>query len=111
MVAQTFIPNPLNYDQVNHIDGNKQNNKVSNLEWCTYEQNKLHAVNVLNAFSFLKTKPIARKLTLEQVVNIKQIFKTQTVTTELINSIASEHNVNPQTIKCIYWGKTWTEIQ
>lgn len=111
LVAQTFIPNPLNYPQVNHIDGNKQNNMVSNLEWCTYAQNKTHTINVLDAFKFLKTKPIARKLTIEQVIKIKHIFKTQEVNTELINSIASEHNVNPQTIRCIYWGKTWTEIQ
>jgi|SRR5574343_247285 hypothetical protein len=111
LVAKTFIENPNNYDQVNHIDGNKSNNCISNLEWCNYTQNKLHAVNVLNAFKFLKNKPIARKLTVEQVIKIKQIFTSSVVTTDLINSIASEHDVNPQTIRCIYWGKTWKDVE
>lgn len=44
MVAEYFISNPLNLPQVNHIDGNKSNNKVNNLEWCSNEYNMNHAV-------------------------------------------------------------------
>lgn len=44
LVAQAFIPNPYNYPVVNHINGNKQNNEVTNLEWATYTENNIHAL-------------------------------------------------------------------
>lgn len=42
-VALAFIPNPNNYPEVNHIDGDKSNNRADNLEWCTHNQNMTHA--------------------------------------------------------------------
>ena len=44
LVAKQFIPNPENKSTVNHIDGNKLNNHIDNLEWATYTENMHHAI-------------------------------------------------------------------
>ena len=44
LVIEAFTPNPDSLPCINHIDGNKLNNHVSNLEWCTYQENMQHAV-------------------------------------------------------------------
>ena len=65
MMAESFLlnDNPLEKIQVNHLDGNKMNYNLNNLEWCTPSENIQHSFDILN-----RTSP--RKLTYEQVTEI-----------------------------------------
>ena len=45
VVAEAFIPNPNDYPEINHIDEDKENNCVTNLEWCTRQQNAQHSLS------------------------------------------------------------------
>jgi hypothetical protein len=74
LVAFAFIPNPENKPQVNHIDGHKKNNHVSNLEWCTDRENKIHG----HQTGLYKTKRgednHRAKLSNKQVLEIKAML-------------------------------------
>jgi len=56
LLAQVFIPNPKNLPCINHIDGNKKNNAINNLEWCSYAHNNQHAYDKNLKFGFWKGK-------------------------------------------------------
>jgi hypothetical protein len=56
LVADTFIPNPLNLKEVNHLDGDKSNNNMLNLEWCDRSSNMRHAFR--NGLLNVKCQPL-----------------------------------------------------
>lgn len=74
LVAQAFIPNPENKPQVNHLDGNKQNNHVDNLCWATISENIRHSYEVLN-----------RKTADQSGVNNKNVKLTEKQVREIRN--------------------------
>lgn len=107
LVSFEFIENPLNKPQVNHIDGNKINNHVDNLEWCTCSENIKHAYKTgLKKFTgkIYGEKNGSSKLTQKQVDQIKELkgLKKQ-------KEIAKMFNVSPRTISDIYTGRTWSK--
>lgn len=101
-VALCFIPNPENKRTVNHKDGNKENNKVDNLEWATYSENSLHAFrNGLNSNLGMKNKSC--KLSEKQVL---EIFNSKEKNVDL----AIKYKVGSTAISAIKTGYNWTHI-
>ena len=114
LVAKTFIPNPECKKQVNHIDGNKENNCVDNLEWVTPLENNRHAFeNGLNRYhpEFLpvlhgEDNP-RHKLTESDVRKIKSLLKEGKLNQ---HEIASMFGVSNYAICDIKRGKNWKGV-
>lgn len=68
LVALAFIPNPENKLQVNHKDGNGENNYVDNLEWATGSENTKHAYSVLDRPHYLKISGGGRVNSIKPVI-------------------------------------------
>lgn len=102
LVAQAFIDNPENKPQVNHKDGNKKNNNVENLEWCTSSENNLHAckTGLMSGFKHHNSK-----FTKEEILWIRNNYKEVGC-----NNIARKFKVTPSTIGNIANKKTYKYI-
>ena len=103
LVAQAFIPNPENKPEVNHINGDKTDNRAENLEWCTRAENMRRAVNT----GAVKTGEAhaEAKLTNKQVLYIRE--NTEKLT---CNQLGKIFNVNPATVSLIQLGKTYRKV-
>lgn len=69
LVAMAFVENPNNYPIINHIDGVKNNNHFSNLEWCTYSMNNKHAFDT-------KLKENKKSYTKDEEIEIIKLRKS-----------------------------------
>ena len=103
LVAIHFIQNPNNEKCVNHKDGNRLNNDILNLEWCSYSYNSLHG------YRSNGRKNPNRKLTENQVLEIK--IKLLNYYHGLGKQLANEYNVSIYIISLIKNNKTYNLLQ
>lgn len=107
LVAKAFIPNLNNLPQVNHIDGNKNNNCVENLEWCTNIKNMNHRYEKLKFFSNpTGEKCNFSKLKQENVFEIAEMLKLGFK----VKVIAEKFKVCCTTISEIKNGRSWRHL-
>lgn len=105
MVALAFIPNPENKLVINHIDGDKTNNVVENLEWVTHQENTLHAMK-LGLMNVRGENHPSAKLTEKDVKEIRSIYKKGSREFGL-GSLGKRFGVKKSVIYNIIHYRTW----
>lgn len=106
LVALAFIPNPEGKEQVNHIDGNRMNNVVSNLEWVTPSENQKHSYSIgLNNRNGKNNGK--SKLTEGDVKSIRLYFQHKIFTALELSLMC---NVTEQTIRAVIDRRTWKHV-
>ena len=88
LVATAFIPNPKRLPQVNHLDGNKLNNHVANLEWCDANDNVMHAIRTGLRPSSPALSPVPCATT-DEAGNILQAYPS-------MNALVKGEQMNPK---------------
>ncbi len=108
LVAQAFIPNPQNKQEVNHLDYKPWHNHKENLEWATHLENMRHAHlnGRIKTVQQLGSKSNFAKLNESQVIEIKQRIKTG----ESSDSISKDYAVGRTCISEIKSGRSWAHI-
>ncbi len=107
MVAEVYLPNPNNLPMVEHIDDNKLNNHVSNLEWVTDRENKDRAIQ--NGLYLNGIKNHKSKLTEEQVKWIRDYYIPRHKEFGC-RPLSRKLNVSQVCISNIINNKTWSHI-
>jgi hypothetical protein len=107
MVAEAFLENPNKHNQVNHKDGNKLNNNVTNLEWCSASHNINHAYDNKLAIGRAGSKNSMAKLTEAEILEIVRLYNTGMYKQK---ELAEMFNQKFQNISCIVNGKSWTSV-
>lgn len=107
IVAEAFIPNPDNKPEVNHINGDKTNNKLDNLEWVTASENSYHAVGLGLKYGPKGEQHGASKLTEQNVLEAK-ILRAEGW---MYSSLSRKYGVTEYAINAAINGKTWKHLQ